>query len=65
MAGETIRNKAEELKGQAKEKLGEVTDDHGLQAEGAVEKMKAKFNQAAHEMSDRAKDDDGAYDFGN
>jgi len=64
MDGETIRNKAEEFQGHAKEKLGEATDDHELQAEGAVEKMRAKFNQAAHEMSERTKDD-SAYDFGN
>lgn len=45
MGGETIRNKAEELKGAAKEKLGDVTDNEALQAEGAAEKADAKNRQ--------------------
>ena len=45
MAGETIRNKAEELKGGAKEKLGDATNNESLQAEGAVEKADARNKQ--------------------
>jgi uncharacterized protein YjbJ (UPF0337 family) len=45
MGGEDIRNKAEEIKGSAKETLGDVTDNEDLQAEGAAEKAKAKAKQ--------------------
>lgn len=45
MAGESIRNKAEELKGAAKEKLGDAIDNEALQAEGAAEKADAKDKQ--------------------
>ena len=45
MAGETIRNKAEEITGAAKEKLGDALDDESLQAEGAAEKADAKEKQ--------------------
>ncbi len=45
MGGETIRNKAEELKGAAKEKVGDATNNESLQAEGAAEKADAKNKQ--------------------
>jgi uncharacterized protein YjbJ (UPF0337 family) len=45
VGGETIRNKAEELKGAAKEKVGDVIGDDSLQAEGATEKADAKDKQ--------------------
>ena len=48
-ATETIRHKAEELKGQFKEKVGELTDNQDLQAEGAFEKSKARGEQAIEE----------------
>jgi uncharacterized protein YjbJ (UPF0337 family) len=66
MGGETIRNKAEELKGQAKEKFGDLTDNKDLQAEGAFEKAKAQAKQAAHDTKEHIKDaaDDIRDDFG-
>jgi uncharacterized protein YjbJ (UPF0337 family) len=45
MAGETIRNKAEELKGAAKEKVGDALDNESLQAEGVAEQADAKNKQ--------------------
>lgn len=45
MGGETIRNKAEELKGTAKEKVGDAIGNDSLQAEGAAEKADAKDKQ--------------------
>ena len=45
MGGETIRNKAEEFKGAAKEKVGDATNNESLQAEGAAEKADAKAKQ--------------------
>lgn len=59
MSGETISNKAEEFKGAAKEKFGDVTDNEDLQAEGAWEKNKAEAKQAAHEIKEDVKDDLG------
>jgi uncharacterized protein YjbJ (UPF0337 family) len=56
MGGETIRNKAEELKGQAKEKFGDLTDNKDLQAEGAFEQAKAQAKQAAHDAKEHIKD---------
>ena len=45
MGGETIRNKDEERKGAAKEKVGDATNNESLQAEGAAEKADAKTKQ--------------------
>ena len=56
MTGETIRNKAEELKGAAKEKFGDATDNEDLQVEGAWEKNKAQAKQAAHDTKENVKD---------
>jgi uncharacterized protein YjbJ (UPF0337 family) len=66
MGGETIRNKADELKGHAKEKFGDLTDNKDLQAEGAFEKTQAQAKQAAHDAKERIKDaaDDVRKDFG-
>ena len=47
MAGEAIRNKAEELKGAAKEKLGDATSNESLRAKGAAEQADAKDKQTA------------------
>lgn len=41
-----IGNKAQELAGQAKEKIGEATDNEKLQAEGLKEQVAAKAKQA-------------------
>jgi len=58
MGIDAFRDKASELKGVAKEKIGEVIDDHELQAEGAVEKMRAQANLGVREMSERIVDHD-------
>jgi uncharacterized protein YjbJ (UPF0337 family) len=56
MGAETIRNKAEELKGQFEEKVGELTDNKDLQAEGAFEKSKARGKQAVEHVKDHVSD---------
>lgn len=56
MAGETIRNKAEELKGAAKEKLGNATDNKFLQAEGASEQAVAKAKQMRVDVDKKVED---------
>ncbi|HJR89246.1 MAG TPA: CsbD family protein [Aeromicrobium sp.] len=56
MGTETIRNKAEELKGQFKEKVGELTDNEDLQAKGAFEKSQARGKQAIEDVKDHVSD---------
>jgi uncharacterized protein YjbJ (UPF0337 family) len=46
------RNKAQELRGQAKERVGEATDDEELQAEGEVDQTKADLKQAGEKVKD-------------
>ena len=50
------QNKAEEFKGDIKEKLGDATDNESLQAEGAREEAEAKAKQAGEHIKDAAKD---------
>jgi uncharacterized protein YjbJ (UPF0337 family) len=47
-----IEHKAEELKGAAKEKFGDATDNERLQAEGAAEKAAARVKQAGDHVGD-------------
>ena len=56
MGGEDSRNKAEELKGAAKEKFGDATDNEDLQAEGAAEKAKANVKQTLEDAKDNRED---------
>lgn len=46
------QNKAEELKGQAKEKVGEVTGNEQWQAEGKAEQVKSSLKQAGEKIKD-------------
>lgn len=51
-----FENKAEELKGEAKEHIGAGTNDRGLEAEGEVDQAKAGTKQAGEHVKDAAKD---------
>ena len=51
-----IENKAEELKGAAKEHIGDATNNEDLQAEGTAEKAKANVKQAGENVKDAVKD---------
>ncbi|WP_117214604.1 CsbD family protein [Allorhizocola rhizosphaerae] len=51
-----MKNKAEELKGTAKQKIGDATDNESLEAEGAAERAKAKAQQAVEDAKDAARD---------
>jgi uncharacterized protein YjbJ (UPF0337 family) len=55
-AGDKIRNAAEQVKGKAKEKVGDATDNEDLQAEGRIEESKADLKQAAEKAKDAFKD---------
>jgi uncharacterized protein YjbJ (UPF0337 family) len=50
------RNKAEELKGTAKEKYGDATDNESLEAEGAAERADARTRQAGEHIKDAGRD---------
>jgi uncharacterized protein YjbJ (UPF0337 family) len=62
-----FENKTEEWKGEVKENVGDMTDNHDLEAEGAMDQAKAKAKQtvenakdgledAAHTAKDKVKD---------
>jgi uncharacterized protein YjbJ (UPF0337 family) len=50
------KNKAEELKGQAKEGIGRATDDDELQVEGQTDQTKGDLKQAGEKVKDAFKD---------
>jgi uncharacterized protein YjbJ (UPF0337 family) len=47
-----LENKAEELKGEVKEKYGDATDDESMQAEGKTDQAKADLKQAGEKVTD-------------
>jgi len=49
---EDFDNKLDELKGAAKEKAGEATDNEQWQAEGKADQMKGDLNQAGEKVKD-------------
>ena len=51
-----IENKAEELKGGAKEKIGKATGNEQAEAEGKLEQTKANLKQAGEKAKDAFKD---------
>ena len=50
-----IDNKAEELKGKAKEATGKATDDERLEAEGKGDQTGANLKQAGEKVKDAFK----------
>lgn len=53
--GDKIKNKAEELVGQGKEKVGEHTDNEDLRAEGKGDQSKAGLKQTGEDVKDAFK----------
>jgi len=49
------RNKAQEVKGQAKEKTGRAVGNERLEAEGAADQAKANMKQAGEKVKDTGK----------
>jgi uncharacterized protein YjbJ (UPF0337 family) len=47
-----VEHKAEELKGAAKEKFGDATDNERLEAEGAADQTAANAKQAADHVKE-------------
>ena len=56
-ADEKFSNKAEELKGRAKEAVGDATDNEQWQAEGRAERAKADIMQAGEKVKDAFRSD--------
>lgn len=51
-ADDQAENKSEELKGKAKQKIGEATDNEQWQAEGKTDQVKGNLKQAAKKAKD-------------
>jgi uncharacterized protein YjbJ (UPF0337 family) len=56
MDNEGIKNTAEELKGKAKETLGDLTDNERLESEGAAEEAHAKAKQDVEDAAEDLRD---------
>ena len=56
-ADEKFSNKAEEMKGRAKEAVGDATDNEQWQAEGRAERAKANIKQAGEKVKDAFRSD--------
>lgn len=50
-----VKNKAEELKGEVKERAGKATDDRYLEAEGKGDKVSGNLKQAGEKVKDAGK----------
>jgi uncharacterized protein YjbJ (UPF0337 family) len=48
------KDKAEQLVGQAKEKLGQATDNRDLEASGKADQTRGEVKEAGHDLRDRA-----------
>jgi len=57
-----IRNGAQDLKGQAKEAAGDVTDDNKLKAEGKLDQAGAHLKEGVSDLKDRVTGDDRVAD---
>ncbi len=50
-----MKNKAEEMAGQAKDKIGGASGDDSMQAEGKGDEVKANMKQAGEKVQDAFK----------
>ncbi len=60
MEKEHVTGKVDELKGKAKQGVGEATDNPGLQGEGLVDEAKGKIKQGYADVKEAIKDSDKA-----
>jgi uncharacterized protein YjbJ (UPF0337 family) len=54
-AKDKAKNKAQEMKGQAKEKTGKATGDRDLEAEGQADQVKGNLKNAGEKVKDAFK----------
>lgn len=52
-----IKHNMEDMKGKAKEKIGDATDNERLQAEGMADQASAKVKKAGDDVKDALTDD--------
>lgn len=52
--GDDIKNQTEDLKGKAKEGIGEATDNEQLQSEGKLDQLGSKAKQGLEDVKDKA-----------
>ncbi|MBI0578090.1 CsbD family protein [Neobacillus cucumis] len=52
MNKETVKGNLDQVKGEAKEQWGKLTDDHSKEAEGKVDKAKGKLKEGYGEVKD-------------
>ncbi|CAL9405279.1 hypothetical protein SUDANB95_01537 [Actinosynnema sp. ALI-1.44] len=57
-ADDKLNNKAEEMKGRAKEALGDATDNEQWQAEGKAERAKGALKEAGEKVKDAFRPND-------
>ena len=60
MEKEHVTGKVDELKGKAKQGVGNATDDPGLQGEGMLDELTGKAKQAYGDLKDAIKNLDKA-----
>lgn len=60
MEKEQVTGKIDELKGKAKQGIGNATNDPGLQSEGVVDEAKGNIKQAYGNFKDTVKGSDKA-----
>lgn len=61
-AMDKMRNKAEELKGAAKERIGDRTHNEQMRGEGSAEQRKAKAKQAGTNVQEAGRDVKQSFD---
>ncbi|MFX0539757.1 CsbD family protein [Ornithinimicrobium sp. Y1847] len=54
--GDKIGNKAQEVKGNVKEGVGDATDNHRMEAEGKADQVEANVKQTGEKAKDAFKD---------
>ena len=55
MNDDHLKGKAEEIKGDVKQRIGGATKDRSLEGEGALDEAKGKVRQAAADVKDKVK----------
>lgn len=51
-AMDKVKDKVEELKGQAKQKMGDATDNDDMKSEGKMDETKGKLKQKGEQVKD-------------
>lgn len=57
MGMDDMKHDMEDMKGKAKEKIGDATDNESLQAEGVADQASAKMKKAGEDVKDAFTDD--------